>query len=66
MLPRFSCGSRTSGIIPDPGTLCSSGEIRIRGLQLCQPVADALTFVLGVVIVLGILRELKEKQEQAE
>ena len=38
----------------------------IRGLQWCQPVADALTFVLGVVIVLGILKELKGKAAEAD
>ena len=36
----------------------------IRGLQWCQPVADALTFVLGAVIVLGILKELKDKTKK--
>ena len=38
----------------------------IRGLQWCQPVADALTFVLGAVIVLGILKELKGKAVEAD
>ena len=38
----------------------------IRGLQWCQPVADALTFVLGAVIVLGILKELKGKAAEAD
>ena len=38
----------------------------IRGLQWCQPVADALTFVLGAVIVLGILKEMKGKAAEAD
>ena len=38
----------------------------IRGLQWCQPVADALTFVLGAVIILGILKELKGKAAEAD
>ena len=38
----------------------------IRGLQWCQPVADALTFVLGAVIVLGILKELKDKTKKIQ
>ena len=54
------------GLFLIPALFVLPVKFGIRGLQLCQPVADALTFVLGVVIVLGILRELKEKQEQAE
>ena len=54
------------GLFLIPALFVLPVKFGIRGLQLCQPVADALTFVLGVVIVLGILRELKEKQEQVE
>ena len=54
------------GLFLIPALFVLPVKFGIRGLQLCQPVADALTFVLGVVIVLGILRELKEKQEQTE
>lgn len=54
------------GLFLIPALFVLPVKFGIRGLQLCQPVADALTFVLGVVIVLGILRELKEKQEQPE
>ena len=30
------------------------------GLQISQPVADMLTFVLATVIVTGVLKELKQ------
>lgn len=36
------------------------------GAAVVQPVADALTFVLGAVIVLGILKELKGKAAEAD
>jgi len=54
------------GLFLIPALFVLPVKFGIQGLQLCQPVADALTFVLGVVIVLGILRELKEKLEQPE
>lgn len=56
--------SGRQGLFLIPALFIFPSAFGIRGLQLCQPVADALTFVLGVVIVLGILRELKEKQRE--
>ena len=56
--------SGRQGLFLIPALFILPSAFGIRGLQLCQPVADALTFVLGVVIVLGILRELKEKQRE--
>ena len=56
--------SGRQGLFLIPALFILPSAFGIRGLQLCQAVADALTFVLGVVIVLGILRELKEKQRE--
>ena len=44
------------GLFLIPALFVLPVKFGIRGLQLCQPVADALTFMLGVVIVLGMLR----------
>ncbi len=37
----------------------------LTGLQLSQPVSDVLAFLLAVVMVNGILRELKEKAKES-
>ncbi len=34
------------------------------GVQLAQPVADVLTFLFGLIVVTGILKELKEKSKE--
>lgn len=36
------------------------------GLQMAQPIADLLTFVLATVIVIGILKELQQLKAQQE
>ncbi len=36
----------------------------IRGIQAAQPVSDLFTFVLATVVVMGIVKELKEKSGQ--
>lgn len=33
----------------------------IRGLQLCQPVADILTFIVGIIIVIKVIKDLKNR-----
>lgn len=65
-IPGVLCRCRPSGTVPDPGPVVLPVRFGIRGLQWCQPVADALTFVLGAVIVLGILKELKGKAAEAD
>ena len=47
------------GIFLIPTLFILPGIFGIRGLQLCQPTADACTFVLGTVIALKVTRELK-------
>ncbi len=37
----------------------------LRGLQLSQPVSDVLAFLLSIVLVNGILKELKEKAKES-
>ena len=54
------------GLFLIPALFVLPVKFGIRGLQWCQPVADALTFVLGMVIVLGILKELKEKAAEVD
>ena len=57
---------RDRGLFLIPALFVLPVRFGIRGLQWCQPVADALTFVLGAVIVLGILKELKGKAAEAD
>lgn len=49
------------GIFLIPALFILPGILGVRGLQLCQPVADVCTSVMAAAIVLGILKELKEK-----
>lgn len=58
--------SGRQGIFLIPALLTLPAAFGIRGLQLCQPVADVCTFITALVIVLGILKELKEKNENME
>ncbi len=48
------------GLFLIPALLILPGMFGIFGLQLAQPIADMLTFVLATVVVAGVLRELKE------
>lgn len=52
------------GIFLLPALLILPKKLGILGLQLCQPTADICTFITAVVIVVGILKELKEKNEE--
>lgn len=54
------------GIFLLPALAVLPGAMGIRGLQLCQPVADLGTSVLAAVVVFSILKELKEKQREQE
>ena len=54
------------GIFLIPALLILPKNLGLLGLQLSQPVADMLTFVLATVIVAGVLRELGKLREQEE
>ena len=55
------------GLFLIPSLLIFPRVLGLLGLQICQPVADMLTFVLATVIVTGVLKELKEmKAEQGK
>lgn len=47
------------GIFLIPALFILPSIFGIRGLQLCQPVADTCTFVLGTIIALKVTKELK-------
>lgn len=49
-----------------PTILILSTLFGITGIQLSQPVADLLTFLLAIPMGIGILKELKELQAQQE
>lgn len=52
------------GICLLPALAVLPGMFGIRGLQLCQPVADVGTTIIAAVIVVGILKELKQMAEE--
>lgn len=52
------------GIFLFPMLLVLPGALGIRGLQACQPAADLCTFAAAMAIVLGVLKELKEKDRE--
>lgn len=52
------------GIFLIPALLSLPKFLDIFGLQLAQPVADVCTCIMAAAIVLGILKELKEKDEE--
>ena len=54
------------GIFLFPVLLSLPGLMGVRGLQLCQPAADICTFIAAMVIVLGVLKELREKNEKMQ
>ena len=54
------------GLFFIPAILILPGVFGLRGLQLAQPAADLLTFVLTQVIVIIVLRELKEMWKEQE
>ena len=54
------------GIFLFPVLLTLPGLMGVRGLQLCQPAADVCTFIAAMVIVLGVLKELREKNEKMQ
>lgn len=47
------------GLFLIPSLLILPQSLGVLGLQIAQPVADMLTFVLATVIVTGVLKELK-------
>lgn len=51
------------GLFLIPSLLVFPRFLGLLGLQICQPVADMLTFVLATVIVAGVLKELKALRE---
>ena len=46
------------GLFLIPSLIVLPGIFGVLGLQMAQPIADMLTFVLAFVIVVGILKEL--------
>lgn len=48
------------GLFLIPSLLIFPRTMGLLGLQISQPVADMLTFVLATVIVVGVLKELKQ------
>ena len=55
--------SGRQGICLIPSLLVLPGILGIRGLQLAQPTSDIFTSIIAAVIVIGILKELKEKAQ---
>lgn len=51
--------SARQGLFLIPSLLILSRIIGLFGIQLAQPVSDILTFVLAIVVVSGILKQLK-------
>ena len=47
-----------------PAILPAFGLPALLGIQMAQPIADMLTFVMAAAIVQGVLKELKGKMEQ--
>ncbi len=70
--PGHDHGHRKAGLFFIPAILILPGLLGIPGLQLAQPVADLLTFILTQVIVVMVAKELREmdvnmkKKEPAE
>ena len=54
------------GIFLFPMLLVLPRALGIRGLQACQPAADICTFIAAMIIVLGVLKELKEKEREMQ
>lgn len=52
------------GLFLIPALLILPKLFGILGLQMAQPIADMLTFVLATVIVSGILKELRQMKEK--
>lgn len=51
------------GLFLIPALLTFPRALGLLGLQMAQPVADMLTFVLATVIVVGILKELEQMKK---
>ena len=54
------------GLFLIPALLILPRTLGLFGLQLAQPLADMLTFVLATVIVVGVLKELKGLAESGD
>ena len=52
------------GLFLIPALFLFPAKLGILGIQIAQPVADLLSFVLATVIVVGILKELKALREK--
>ena len=51
------------GLFLIPALLIFPGALGLLGLQLAQPVADMLTFVLAAAVVAGVLKELGQMRD---
>ncbi len=58
--------SGRQGICLIPPLLIMPAAIGLHGLQISQPISDVLTSLIALVIMVGILKELREKQEIQE
>lgn len=54
------------GLFLIPALLVLPKALGLLGLQIAQPIADMLTFVLATVIVVGILKELGQMRDAQE
>ncbi len=54
------------GLFFIPAILILPGRLQILGLQLAQPVADLLTFLLTQIIVFYVLKDLKKMEEMKD
>ena len=55
-------GVARQGIFLIPSVLILPGMIGILGIQLAQPIADIITFLCGLVLQLGLLKELEREE----
>lgn len=66
MLRASFMGVARQGIFLIPLVLFLPGRIGILGIQMAQPLADAIAFVCCVVLQLGALRELEQQKQKTE
>lgn len=57
--------SARQGLFLIPALLILGNTLGILGIQMAQPVADVLTFVLSVVVLKGIFKDLDREKAQA-
>ena len=58
--------SARQGLFLIPSLLILPGMFGLMGIQIAQPVSDVLTFILAIVVVSGILKQLKGMPDEVE